>query len=45
MNLTKEQRTLLEDFRAALDAGGEEQSPRQTSWFEGVKNFFDGMTG
>jgi molecular chaperone DnaJ len=45
VKLTKEQRTLLEDFRAALDAGGEEQSPRQTSWFEGVKNFFDGMTG
>ncbi len=45
VNLTKEQRILLEDFRKALQEGGEQQSPRQTSWFEGVKNFFDGMTG
>ena len=45
VNLTAEQRTLLEEFRTALDAGGEEQSPRQTSWFEGVKTFFDGMSG
>ena len=45
INLTKEQRALLEEFRGALQAGGEQQSPRQTNWFEGVKNFFDGMTG
>jgi molecular chaperone DnaJ len=45
VNLTREQRALLEDFRIALSAGGEQQSPRQSSWFEGVKNFFDGMTG
>ena len=45
VNLTKEQRNLLEEFRGALQEGGEQQSPRQSSWFEGVKNFFDGMTG
>ena len=45
VNLTKEQRNLLEEFRGALKLGGEEQSPRQSNWFEGVKNFFDGMTG
>ena len=45
VNLTKEQRNLLEEFRGALEEGGEQQSPRQSSWFEGVKNFFDGMTG
>jgi molecular chaperone DnaJ len=45
VNLTKEQRNLLEEFRDALREGGEQQSPRQSSWFEGVKNFFDGMTG
>ena len=45
VNLTKEQRNLLEEFRGALKEGGEQQSPRQSSWFEGVKNFFDGMTG
>ena len=45
VNLTKEQRNLLEEFRGALQEGGGQQSPRQSSWFEGVKNFFDGMTG
>jgi molecular chaperone DnaJ len=45
VNLTREQRALLEEFRSGLKAGGEQQSPRQTSWFEGVKKFFDGMTG
>ena len=45
VNLTKEQRNLLEEFRGALVEGGEQQSPRQSGWFEGVKNFFDGMTG
>ena len=37
VNLTREQRALLEEFRSGLEAGGERQSPRQTSWFEGVK--------
>ncbi len=45
INLTPEQRVLLEDFRNALAEGGERQSPRQSNWFEGVKRFFDGMTG
>ena len=45
VNLTKEQRILLEEFRTVLLAGGEKQSPRQTSWYEGVKNFFDGKSG
>ena len=45
VNLSAEQRTLLEEFRGALLKGGDEQSPRQSSWFAGVKQFFDGMTG
>ena len=45
VNLTREQKTLLEDFRSALAQGGDRQSPRQSSWFEGVKSFFDGMKG
>jgi molecular chaperone DnaJ len=44
VNLSKEQTKLLEEFRATLSEGGDHQSPRQSSWFEGVKKFFDGMT-
>jgi molecular chaperone DnaJ len=44
VNLSKEQTKLLEEFRNTLSEGGDKQSPRQSSWFEGVKSFFDGMT-
>ena len=44
VNLSAQQKQLLQDFRATLDEGGNRQSPRQSSWFEGVKSFFDGMT-
>lgn len=43
VKLGKEQKELLEQLRASLGEGGTSQSPRQTSWFEGVKNFFDDM--
>ena len=43
VNLNVEQKKLLEAFRTALKEGGNKQSPRQLSWFEGVKSFFDGM--
>ena len=43
VNLNKEQKALLEKFRGSLGHDGNAQSPRQTSWFEGVKSFFDDM--
>jgi molecular chaperone DnaJ len=43
VKLNKEQKDLLEQLRESLGEGGTTQSPRQTSWFEGVKNFFDDM--
>ena len=43
VNLNKEQKELLEQFQESLGEGGHRQSPRQSSWFEGVKNFFDDM--
>jgi len=43
VNLNKEQKKLLKEFQESLGEGGHRQSPRQTSWFEGVKNFFDDM--
>jgi molecular chaperone DnaJ len=41
VNLTKRQRELLQELKDTM--GGGSQSPRQSSWFEGVKNFFDDM--
>lgn len=43
VNLNKEQKALLEKFQESLGQAGNKQSPRQTSWFEGVKSFFDDM--
>lgn len=41
VKLNKAQKALIEELRESLGEGGKTQSPRQTSWFEGVKNFFD----
>ncbi|MCB1706866.1 MAG: molecular chaperone DnaJ [Halioglobus sp.] len=41
VKLNKEQKALLEELRSTLGEGGQAQSPRQTSWFEGVKSFFE----
>lgn len=43
VKLSKAQKALIEELRESLGEGGKAQSPRQTSWFEGVKNFFDDM--
>ena len=44
VNLNKRQKELLEELAESLGESGHKQSPRQHSWFEGVKNFFDDMT-
>jgi molecular chaperone DnaJ len=41
VNLTKKQKDLLAEFQAAL--GDQKHSPRKSSWFEGVKSFFEEM--
>ena len=43
VNLSAEQRDLLEQFEASLD-GKSKHSPRSSSWFDGVKKFFDNLT-
>jgi len=44
VRLTKRQKELLEEFQATLDASsGDTHAPRKTSWFAGVKSFFDEM--
>ena len=41
VNLSKQQKELLRDFKQTMDEGKAKHSPKRTSWFEGVKNFFD----
>lgn len=41
VNLSKEQIELLQQFGASLKQGGKRHSPRESSWFDGVKNFFE----
>jgi molecular chaperone DnaJ len=43
VNLSKKQKELLEEFKSTMTDSGDKHSPRQSSWFEGVKNFFDDM--
>lgn len=43
VNLTKKQKDLLGEFQASLGESNQKHSPRKTSWFEGVKSFFDEM--
>lgn len=41
VNLSAKQKTILKDFKASMD--GDKNSPKQSSWFEGMKNFFGEM--
>ncbi len=45
VNLTKEQKKLVEELDTSLDGGGIRHSPQAHSWVDGVKQFFDKMTG
>ncbi len=45
VNLSKEQKELIKQLQASLETAGDKQSPRKSSWFEGVKSFFDDMKG
>ena len=41
VKLSSEQKDLLRKFQESLEGGGDRHNPRKTSWFEGVKRFFD----
>jgi molecular chaperone DnaJ len=41
VNLTAEQKELLEKFDASITSGGEKHSPRAGGWLDTVKRFFD----
>ena len=42
VNLTERQKELLREFKNEL-GDKKKHSPREKSWFDGVKNFFDGL--
>ena len=44
INLTGEQKRLLESFNEALVAGGDRHRPRSQSWLDGVRRFFEKMS-
>ncbi len=45
VSLNRRQKDLLEEFRSSMEERGSKHSPRKETWFEGVKKFFDDMTG
>ena len=45
VHLTKEQKTLVEQLNESLSGGGKHHSPQESSWTDGVKSFFDKLTG
>jgi len=44
INLTRKQKELLRDLERSMKEGGKKHSPQASSWLDGVKRFFDGMT-
>lgn len=45
VNLTKEQKALVEKLGESLTGGGKHHSPQEHSFMDSVKNFFDKLTG
>ena len=43
VKLSNEQKAMFEQLRSVLRQGGEQHSPKETSWFKGVVDFFDGL--
>lgn len=41
VKLTSEQKDMVKQLGDSLNEGGERHSPRESSWFDGVKDFFD----
>ena len=43
VNLSEHQKKLLRELKASLGQGAGRHSPQETSWFQGVKDFFDNL--
>ena len=44
VNLSKDQKELLKQFQNSLTKAGSRNSPKESSWFDGVKKFWENMT-
>ena len=44
VRLSEHQKELLREFKSTLQANGTTHSPKETSWFQSVKQFFDDLT-
>ncbi len=45
VQLTKDQKALIEKLGESLSSGGKHHSPQEHTWVDGVKNFFNNLTG
>ena len=45
VNLTTDQKSLIEKLGESLSNSGTHHSPQESSWLDGVKHFFDKLTG
>ncbi len=45
VKLNSKQKEMLREFESEMTTGGNKHSPQATSWLDGVKKFFDSMTG
>jgi len=45
VRLTKEQKAIVAKLQDSLTGGGKHHSPQEHSWTDGVKSFFDKLTG
>ncbi len=45
VKLNSEQKALLKQFEESMQSSGKKHSPQASSWLDGVKKFFDSMTG
>jgi molecular chaperone DnaJ len=43
VNLTKEQKELLQKLAQTMEQGGRQHAPQERSWLDGVKKFFEDM--
>jgi molecular chaperone DnaJ len=43
VHLTKRQKELLTEFQEIQESQGNKQSPKRSSWFDGVKKFVDAL--
>ena len=45
VHLTRRQKEILEEFEQIQVVEGKKQTPKKSSWFDGVKKFVDDLTG